>query len=222
MIFIGLLGIALLVFLIWIAGTDKQLEKEAKKEQERQEVQNAWESEWKARQDAYNAAKSKAIEELEARWGPCTKDIYVDYSKEFTLKDRIYVFETAEKIVLDGNCYDFKDIIGFSLINKSKTIYNAYTTMKSQKDLGGMIVRGVAGKMIGGDVGAIIGAMSADEECDYETEYDSEIENEYKIYINVNSIASPTITLNIGDEEDDAYEIANLLNVIMTRNRITA
>ena len=221
MIFIGLLGIALIVFLVWIAGTDKQLEKDAQKEQERQEAQNAWEREWKARQDAYDAARSEALKELEAKWGPCTKNIYVDHSREFALKDRIYVFETAEKIVLDGNCHDFKDVIGFSLINKSKTIYNAYTTMKSQKDLGGMLVRGVAGKMIGGDVGAVIGAMSADEEYDYETEYDSEIENEYKIYINVNSIASPTITLNIGNDEDGAYEIANLLNVIITRNRIT-
>lgn len=81
-----------------------------------------------------------------------------------------------------------------------------------------MVARGVAGKLIAGDTGAIIGAMSADQDYEYETEFDSEVENEYKIYVNVDSISSPTVILNIGSNEEDAYEIANLLNVIIKRN----
>ena len=116
---------------------------------------------------------ASALAELESKWGKCTKDIAVNYGRVFYLSDRIYVFEESEKIALDGTVYDFKDIIGFSLLNKSKTIYNTYSTGKSKKDLGNMVARGIAGKMIGGDVGAVIGALSTPDEYEEDTEYDN-------------------------------------------------
>ena len=72
--------------------------------------------------------------------------------------------------------------------------------------------------MVAGDVGAVIGGLSADYEYEYDTEYDSEVENEYKIYVNVDSLSAPTVLLVMGNNEDDAYETANLLNVIIRRN----
>lgn len=218
MFFIGLAGIALIVFLIWILRSDAQLRKEAEERQKSLEEHEAWEREWEAKREAYDSAKTAALSEMEEKWGKCTKDIFVDYSTPFAIKDRLFVFEEAEKIVIGGNICDFQDIIGFSLVNNSKAIYNAYTTVRSQKNLGNMVARGVAGKLIAGDTGAIIGAMSADQDYEYETEFDSEVENEYKIYVNVDSISTPTVILNIGSNEEDAYEIANLLNVIIKRN----
>ena len=219
MFFIGLIGIALVAFFIWMLWTNRQMEKEEKERQKRKEERESWERKWNARKEAYDSAKATALSEMEAKWGKCSKNIFIDYSQTFALSDRVYAFEEAEKIVLGGNAYDFKDIIGFSLINKSETIYNAYTTARSRKNLGGMVARGVAGKIIAGDAGAVIGSLSADDEYKYKTEYDSEVENDYKIYVNVDSISSPTVTLNIGSNEDDAYETANLLNVIISRNR---
>lgn len=213
-----LVGIGIVVFFIWLMRTDAQLEKEKAEKQKLEEEHEAWNREWDARSEAYDSAKADALAEMEAKWGKCTKDIFVDYSEKFTLADRVFVFEEAEKIVLGGNAYDFKDMIGFSLVNNSKTIYNAYTTARSQKDLGKIVARGVVGKMVAGDVGAVIGGLSADDEYEYDTEYDSEVENEYKIYVNVDSISAPTVLLVIGNNEDDAYETANLLNVIIRRN----
>ena len=184
-----------------------------------QEERKQWQIEREEREKAYAAAMASALAELESKWGKCTKDIAVNYGREFYLSDRIYVFEESEKIALDGTVYDFKDIIGFSLLNKSKTVYNAYSTGKSKKDLGNMVARGIAGKMIGGDVGAVIGALSTPDEYEEDTEFDMDQENDYKIYVNVNNIASPTVRIDVGDFEDDAYEIANLLNVILARNK---
>ena len=79
---------------------------------------------------------------------------------------------------------------------------------------------GVAGKMIAGNAGAVIGALAADDDCDCETDYDFEEENEYKMYVNVDSISSPTVILDFGTLEEDAYEAANLLNVITRRNSL--
>ena len=158
----------------------------------------------------YRAASAASVELISRLQGT--------NGKEFHLSDRIYVFEESQKIALDGIIYDFKDILGFSLLNNSKTAYNSCSTGTSKKDVGSMVARGIAGKMIGGNMGAMIGAMSTPDEYEQDTEYHVKQENDYKIYINVNSIVSPTVCLKIGDCEDGAYEIANLLNVILTRN----
>ena len=195
-----------------------QLEKDAEEKREQEERHKAWKQAYNARKERYKTAQNKALTEMEIKWGKCTKEIFVDYNDTFSLSDRIYAFEDAGKIVLGGTEYNFSDIIGFSMINNSKTIYNAYTTAKSQKNTGGMITRGIAGKVIGGDTGTIIGAITAEEDYECDTEYDSEVENDYKIYINVNSISSPTVVIHFGTTEEDAYETANLLNVIIKRN----
>ena len=72
--------------------------------------------------------------------------------------------------------------------------------------------------MIAGNVGGIIGALTAEDDYDFETSYDIEEDNEYRVYVNVDSISSPTIVLNFGTEQNDAYDLANLLNVIISRN----
>lgn len=207
--------VAIVIVIVLVFKEESKNQQEAAYQEERKQ----WQIEREEREKAYDAAMASALAELESKWGKCTKDIGINYGREFHLSDRIYVFEESEKIALDGIVYDFKDIIGFSLLNKSKTVYNAYSTGKSKKDLGSMVARGIAGKIIGGDVGAVIGALSTPDEYEEDTEYDMDQENDYKIYVNVNSITSPTVRLDVGDFENDAYEISNLLNVILTRNQ---
>ena len=218
MFILGLIGIALISFLIWISRTDAQLEKQKAEREKQQAEHDEWKLAWEERRNTYDSAKAAALAEMEGQWGECTKDIFIDYSNPFSLTDRVWAFETAKKIVIGGNTYNFEDIIGFTLLNNSKTLYTAYTTGKSKKNLGSIATRGIVGKLIAGDAGAAIGAMTAEEDYEYETEYDSEVENDYRIYVNVNSISDPTITLNIGSNEEDAYEVSNLLNVIIARN----
>lgn len=213
MFLILLLGVAVVSFLIWLMRSDAKLEKERAEEQRH----NEWKRQWDERSKAYDLAKEAVLSEMEAKWGKCTKDIFIGYSDTFTLEDRVFAFEEAGKIVLGGSVYDFKDIIGFSLRDNTKTIYTAYTTGWTKKNPGDMVAKGVAGKIIAGDIGAAIGAMSAEDDYDCTTEYDYEEENEYKVYVNVDSISSPTVSMKINNE-DDAYETANLLNVIIRRN----
>lgn len=220
MVLLILLAIALVIFLLWAAVNSSKMDQEEKERQERKKEYDSWKRNMETRWKAYDEARDAALAELEAKWGKCDKDIYVTSGDVFSLEDRVYAFEKAEKIVLGGTVYDFKDIIGFSLVNKSKTVFNTYATVKSGKDLGGMIMGGVAGKMIAGNAGAVIGALAADDDCDCETDYDFEEENEYKIYVNVDSISSPTVILDFGTLEEDAYEAANLLNVITRRNSL--
>lgn len=218
MFLLALVGIAIICFFIWALRSDAQLQKDAEDAREHQKRQEERESAYKAKQEAYENAKEAALAEMKAKWGRCTKDIYISRSDTFTLNDRMYAFEDARKVVMNGVEYDFKDIIGVSLVNRSKTLYTAYTTVSSENNLGMMTERALLGKMVAGDVGAIIGAMSTEENYEYETEYDSEIENDYKVYVNIDSISSPTVVLHLDWNEEDAYEITNLLNVIIRRN----
>ena len=218
MFLLFLLGIFVLGMLIWAMKKMRKEETRQKKAQEEKERHEEYERKWKAERDAYYSAKANALAEFEAQYGKCTKEVAVSYSTVFSLKDVVYAFEESETIILDGNIIEFKNIIGFNLLNKSKSIYSTHTTATSKKNLGSAIIRGTAGEMIAGNVGGIIGAMTAEDDYDCETSYDIEENNEFKIYINLDSISSPTILLNFGSVEEDAYDIANLLNVIININ----
>lgn len=222
MFLLFLIGIGVIGMFIWAIKSSNELEKEEKRKKEREAEHAEWKSRWEAERNAYDLAEAEALAELEAKWGKCVNTIMVDMSKTFTIADRVYVFEESEVIIMDGVTLKFKDIIGFSLLNKSKKIYDAYTTATSKKNLGSAIIRGAVGKAIAGDLGGVIGAMSAEEDIDYETSYEVDEDDDYKMYVNVNSLSSPTIVLKFGCSESDAYETANLLNVIVNRNRQTA
>lgn len=218
MFLIFLLGAFVLGMFIWALKEMKKDEQRQKEEKEAKERREEFERRWNAERETYYSAKAEALAALESRFGKCTKEIIVSFGKLFSLKHVVYAFEDSEVIVLDGNTIKFKDIIGFNLLNKSHSIYSAYTTATSKKNLGSSIIRGAAGKMIAGNVGGIIGALTAEDDYDFETSYDIEEDNEYRVYVNVDSISSPTIVLNFGTEQNDAYDLANLLNVIISRN----
>ena len=218
MFLLFLFGAFVLGILIWATKEVKKDEQRQKEEQEAKKRREEFEQRWNAEREAYYSAKAEALADLESQFGKCTKEITVSFGKLFSRKHVVYAFEDYEIIVLDGNTIEFKNIIGFNLSNKSKSIYSAYTTASSKKNLGSAIVRGAVGKMIAGDAGGIIGAMTAEDDYDFDTSYDVDEEDEYRVYINVDSISSPTIVLNFGTERDDAYDLANLINVIVNRN----
>ena len=134
MVLLILLAIALVIFLSWAAVNSSKMDQEEKERQERKKEYDSWKRNMETRWKAYDEARDAALAELETKWGKCDKDIYVTSGDVFSLEDRVYAFEKAEKIVLGGTVYDFKDIIGFSLVNKSKTVFNTYATVKSGKD----------------------------------------------------------------------------------------
>lgn len=210
-----MIGISMVALLSYLYRDDSRQKEEARKKQLHEE----WEREYVARQERYESDREAAMNEMQAKWGECSKQIKIDYSSVFRLEDSIYAFEEAGKIVIGGQVLGFEEIIGFTLINNSKVLYNAYTTSVAGKDLSSMLIRGMAGKVLAGDIGAVIGALSADDEEYSDTYYDSEEENGYKMYVNIDSITSPTITLDFESDEDSAYEAANLMNVIILRNR---
>lgn len=206
MILLFLFGVAVLGLLIWAAVEANKNEKKEKEARKQEERRYAFEQKWKTKLETYKSAKAQALAELEAKYGKCTKEISVSYSSEFSLQHDIYAFEESEIIILDGNILGFKDIIGFNLLNKSNDVFSAHTTGPSRKNPGSAIVRGAAGKLI------------AEDDFDYETGYDIDAGSEYKVYVNVNSISSPTIVLDFGSSQEDAYQTANLLNVLINRN----
>lgn len=208
-----LFGAAVLGILIWAIKEDGR-QKEEKEESDRYAE---FKLKWEAERKEYDLAKAQALATLEADLGACTKEIAISYDSEFSLSQSVYAFEQSSKIILDGNILNFNDIIGFSLQNKSKIIYNATTTGSSRKNLGNMIKRNVVGNIVAGELGATLGVLTTREDYEYETSFDSEEDNHYIIYVNIDSISNPTIILDLDDKEQDAYEITNLLNVIIKR-----
>lgn len=179
-------------------------------------TQRQKETDCQAAWDKWNKARGAKKEFYEEKYGECS--IYTQYKDGF-----FYVFEQSKIIILNEDLIPFQKIISYSLVDNKKTIkenveYESTTTTST----GSMIGRAVVGGILSGGVGAAIGAATAKKNTVTTplNEYDTTIiRHDFKIYINVNDLSCPTLMVHIGDNTDKAYKIANILNVIIERNR---
>ncbi len=163
----------------------------------------------KERQNKQNAEKQR-IESEKKKYG----EDYNIISREH----KIYVNEKEKKIFLIGKEYNFKDIINFTVQDKSQTI-NIGPTYTSKTNTGSMLGRAAIGGALLGNVGAVIGGASASKTIQASNSYSYE-EHNYSIIITVDSINKPTIIINIGDNNKLMNKIQSLLTVIIKRNNL--
>ena len=71
----------------------------------------------------------------------------------------------------------------------------------------------VGGIMFGGD-GAVIGGVTA-KKASISKQDDDKVVHNYTVFINVNSMSNPVISVNVGKDVHKANEIVSLINVII-------
>lgn len=135
------------------------------------------------------------------------------------LRNRFIVFENRRIIMVYGEKYAFSDILGYSLIDDATSTTIATSTGTAKTSTGGAVGRAILGGLIGGGVGAMAGATTANKGFENYTTSETTARHKFKIYININSLKNPTVKLDIGDNENIAYTVANTLNVIIERNK---
>lgn len=165
-------------------------------------------------------------QELSNKYGVCTIDVCIGANKN-EIKQHIYVFEDSATIVLNGEEIAFNNILGFTLQDDSKTIMTkdmASYTSTTKTSTGSMIGRAVVGGMLTGGLGAVAGAATAKKETittpnQEQSITTTSIKHNYICYVNVNDLANPIREIYLGEDSKNAQTIANLLNVIIERNR---
>lgn len=204
-----------IVFLILMGGLSFN---KVVKEQEREEKAER-KAERQRRQQQIIEAHNKEFAELTTRFGECTMKITLNYSKMKSIKNEVLIFETAQKIVLNANEYNFADILGYSVVDDSTNETITTSEGSAKTSTGSMLGRAVVGGVLMGGLGAVAGAATASKNIKSDATGLTKTKHNYTFYINVNSLQQPTVSLSVGSDTDRAQELAGVLNIILQRNK---
>lgn len=191
----------------WVGN--KKREKELAQIQK--EVEEESEKEW--------AIYDRQLKTLEEKYGEPTRQFilfpdYLEYEKRC-----IYIFETERKIFMNNSCYDFKDIIGYSLHIDNQMIITSSTSSIEKTNTGNLLGRTIGGAVIGGGLGAVIGGVSASRSSEGRTVSETTSRHNYILYVKINSISNPLIPLDFTVHRESAEEFATILDIIIASNK---
>ena len=179
----------------------KESEKEERRKQNEANLRKKFESEYQL---------------LLNRFGTCTVDVKLGRTDMY-IESRLFIFEDSQMIVLYGDEYKFSDILGFSLVDDATSETITTSTGDAKTSTGSMIGRAVVGGVLTGGLGAVAGAATAKKNIVTNATSQTTTTHKYTMYVNVNSLSNPTVTIRIGDDSQKAHKLANLFNVIMAR-----
>ena len=148
-----------------------------------------------------NAKKYKRINNLKRDLVSSYGQISIVLSNDL-LETYVFIFEDSKKIILNGKCYDFHEIIDFSINNME-----SYQTSIST---GTVISRSIMGGITFGEIGALVGANTASSTTIKKT-------IGFKFNIILNNLSEPNVSLVLSDEHK-AHKLSAILKIIIDRN----
>lgn len=188
-------------------------------EEERKEQNRIFrENERKQRKDEeekYNTVYNKYT----TRLGECTADINLGAWNEKRIDKRLLVFETSNIVIINSAEYKFSNILGFSLVDDATSETITTSAGNAKTSTGSMIGRAVVGGVLTGGLGAVAGAATAKKNINTDATSHTKTKHNYTLYINVNDIQNPIISIPIGDNSTKAQKLAAIFNVIIERNK---
>ncbi len=211
---IQILIIALLVVTIVLVRRHDKKKEQEEEEQERVRIRNR--IKWQEEQESeFNGQRDKIIERL----GQCGLDIDLGDYGEYDIGNHVMFFEGTQVVLINSTEYKFSDILGFSLVDDttSETITTSTGTAKTSTS--SMVGRAVVGGVLTGGLGAVAGAATAKKNVSDNATSQTTTTHKYTLYINVNNLQDPTISLNIGNDASTAQKLAGAMNVIIERNK---
>ena len=206
---IQILVIALSVtIIVLVRRHDKKKEQE---DEERDRVRRRNRELWREKQEAeYNTQRTKLIDRL----GECVLDIDLGDYEEYDIDTHVMLFESSQIIRIKAQEYKFSDILGYSLVDDATSETITTSTGTAKTSTGSMLGRGV----LTGGLGAVAGAATAKKNISDNATSQTTTMHNYTLYINVNSLQEPTISLNLGNDVSIAQKLAGAVNVIIERN----
>lgn len=210
---IKILVIALLVtIIVFVRRHDKKKEQE---DEERDRIRRRNREQWREKQEAeYNTQRTKLIDRL----GECVLDIDLGDYEEYDINTHVMLFESSQIIRIKAQEYKFSDILGYSLVDDATSETITTSTGTAKTSTGSMLGRAVVGGVLTGGLGAVAGAATAKKNISDNATSQTTTMHNYTLYINVNSLQEPTISLNLGNDVSIAQKLAGAVNVIIERN----
>jgi len=144
------------------------------------------------------------------------KEKYGEGHKVISRQLKLYINEEQQKLFVNKKEYDFKDILDFSIQDNARTIHSGSTSI-ARTNNGSMFGRAAIGGLVAGNVGAVIGGATASKTIETSGS-SSAIVHDYSVVITLNSLSTPMITLQIGQDQNLVNKISSFLTVIVRRN----
>lgn len=155
------------------------------------------------------------------KFGACTINENLSDSQYYNLSTRILVYEQSNIIIIKSKKYNFSDILGYSLVDDATTETITTSTGTAKTSTGSLLGRAVVGGVLTGGLGAVAGAATAKKNISNNATSQTTTTHNYTLYINVNTLQKPTISLKIGDNTSKAQKLVGVLNAIVERNKQT-
>lgn len=206
-----------LIFLVFaviflVRRHDKKKEQE---DEERDRIRWQNREQRREKQEAeFNTQRTKLIDRL----GECVLDIDLGDYEEYDINTHVMLFESSQIIRIKTQEYKFSDILGYSLIDDATSETITTSTGTAKTSTGSMLGRAVVGGVLTGGLGAVAGAATAKKNISDNATSQTTTMHNYTLYINVNSLQEPTISLNLGNDVSIAQKLAGAVNVIIERN----
>ncbi|WP_415959241.1 hypothetical protein [Paraprevotella xylaniphila] len=144
------------------------------------------------------------------KYGEPDKDIIIKYRN---LQSEIMSFSNFNRIWILGHDYSMDDIIGCSL-HDEQSIQQGTVSFETKVKTGNMVKRAAVGGLLFGGAGAVIGGVTA-KKASVSRQEDDKVVHNYIVFINVNSMSTPVISVNVGEDVYKANAIVSLINVII-------
>lgn len=158
----------------------------------------------------------RQLAELDSKYGKHTT--IINYGNWCDIKDQIIVFEDKEIVIIKSREYHFSDILGCKLDRSTTRETITSYAGASSTSTPNMLGRAVVGGVLTGGLGAAAGAVTAKRKISIESESITKTKHAYAIYISINSVSNPLVTLRIGDYASCAHKIEYVLNAIANKN----
>ena len=144
------------------------------------------------------------------KYGEPDKDVIIKYRG---LQSDIMSFSNFNRIWILGHDYSMDDIIGCSL-HDEQSIQQGTVSFETKVKTGNMVKRAVVGGLLFGGAGSWSGCFTA-RKASISKQGDGNVVHNYTVFINVNSMSNPVISVNVGKDVHKANEIVSLINVII-------
>lgn len=167
-------------------------------------------------------ASKDCYDSIIARLGECAVSInYGSWrdSPEYNINKSVLVFEEPKIIVINAKEYKFSDILGYSLEDNATNETVTYSEGGAKTSTGNMLGRAAVGGLLTGGLGAVAGAATAKKNISTDSVSTTQTKHNYIMYVNVNNLQDPVLTLRIGDMSGKAQKLASILNIIIERNK---
>lgn len=177
-------------------------------------------AEWEAYLAECQKAHEEELNDIYTSMGGKRPSLVIDTNRPGLIPLTTYmalVYEAEKKVFLDGEPYDFSQIMQARLSVRTER-ERTYTTTTDETDNADMIGRAAIGHAIWGNVGAVVGAVTANRRANTYTTGGG-ITHNYTLSIAVDSLETPTFTLDFGEDEEAARKSRDAFKVIIRRGK---